>query len=71
MMHEPNYIRCSNYYVPDIRLSAENKPIGHRRQMHRDQVFSSSSKVFSASVIALKSTLYSSGMVSPPARRTP
>ena len=28
MMQELNYIRCGDYYIPDIRLSEENRPIG-------------------------------------------
>ena len=28
MMQELNYIRCGDYYIPDIRLPEENRPIG-------------------------------------------
>lgn len=28
MMQELNYIHCSDYYIPDIRLPEENRPIG-------------------------------------------
>ncbi len=28
MMQELNYICCGDYYIPDIRLSEENRPIG-------------------------------------------
>lgn len=36
MMQELNYIRCGDYYIPDIRLSEENIPIGRFGRMHRD-----------------------------------
>ncbi len=28
MMQEMNYIRFGDYYIPDIRLPEENRPIG-------------------------------------------
>lgn len=28
MMQELNYIRCGDYYIPDIRLPKETRPIG-------------------------------------------
>ncbi len=28
MMQELNYIRCGDYYIPDIRLPEKNRPIG-------------------------------------------
>lgn len=27
-MQELNYIHCGDYYIPDIRLPVENRPIG-------------------------------------------
>lgn len=27
-MFELNYIRCGDYYIPDIRLPEESRPIG-------------------------------------------
>ena len=30
MMQELNYIRCGDYYIPDIRLPEENRPIFRR-----------------------------------------
>ena len=36
MMQELNYIRCGDYYIPDIRLPEENRPIGRWGQMHRE-----------------------------------
>ncbi len=36
MMQELNYIRCGDYYIPDIRLPDENRPIGRWGRMHRD-----------------------------------
>ena len=36
MMQELNYIRCGDYYIPDIRLQEENRPIGRWGRMHRD-----------------------------------
>ena len=27
MMQELNYIRCGDYYIPDIRLPEESRPI--------------------------------------------
>ncbi len=35
-MQELNYIRCGDYYIPDIRLPEENRPIGRWGRMHRD-----------------------------------
>lgn len=31
-----NYIRCGNYYIPDIPLPEENRPIGRWGRMHRN-----------------------------------
>ena len=36
MMQELNYIRCGDYYIPDIRLPEENRPIGRWGRMHRE-----------------------------------
>ena len=36
MMQELNYIRCGDYYIPDIRLPDENRPIGRWGRMHRE-----------------------------------
>ena len=36
MIQELNYIRCGDYYIPDIRLPDENRPIGRWGRMHRD-----------------------------------
>ena len=38
MMQELNYIRCSDYYIPDIRLPEETRPIGRWGRMHRDYI---------------------------------
>ena len=38
MMQEPNYIRCGDYYIPDIRLPEESRPIGRWGHMHRDYI---------------------------------
>ena len=38
MMHELNYIRCGDYYLPDIRLPEESRPIGRWGRMHRDYI---------------------------------
>ncbi len=35
-MQELNYIRCGDYYIPDIRLPEENRPIGRWGRMRRD-----------------------------------
>ena len=35
-MQELNYIRCGDYYIPDIRLPEETRPIGRWGRMHRD-----------------------------------
>lgn len=37
-MQELNYIRCGDYYIPDIRLPDENRPIGRWERMHRDYI---------------------------------
>lgn len=31
-----NYIRCGDYYIPDIRLPEEDRPIGRWGRMHRE-----------------------------------
>ena len=33
-----NYIRFGDYYIPDIRLPEENRPIGRWGRMHRDYI---------------------------------
>ena len=38
MMQELNYIRCGDYYIPDIRLPEENRPIGRWGRMQRDYI---------------------------------
>ena len=38
MMQELNYIRCGDYFIPDIRLSKENRPIGRWGRIHRDYI---------------------------------
>ncbi len=38
MMQELNYICCGDYYIPDIRLPEENRPIGRWGRMHRDYI---------------------------------
>ena len=35
-MQELNYIRCGDYYIPDIRLPEKSWPIGKWGRMHRD-----------------------------------
>ena len=36
MMQELNYFLCGDYYIPDIRLPEENRPIGRWGRMHRE-----------------------------------
>ena len=38
MMQELNYIRCGDYYIPDIRLPEETRPIGRWGRLHRDYI---------------------------------
>ena len=38
MMQELNYICCGDYFIPDIRLPEENRPIGRWERMHRDYI---------------------------------
>ena len=38
MMQKLNYIRCGDYYIPDIRLPEENRTIGRWGRMHRDYI---------------------------------
>ena len=38
MMQELNYIRCGDYYIPDIRLPEETRPIGRWGRIHRDYI---------------------------------
>ena len=35
-MQDLNYIRCGDYYIPDIRLPEEDRPIGRWGRMHRE-----------------------------------
>ena len=35
-MQELTYIRYGDYYIPDIRLPEENRPIGRWGRMHRE-----------------------------------
>ena len=37
-MQELTYIRCSDYYIPDLHLPEENRPIGRWGRMHRDYI---------------------------------
>ena len=37
-MQKLNYIRCGDYYIPDIRLPEESRPIGRWGRMHRDYI---------------------------------
>ena len=37
-MQELNYIRCGDYYIPNVRLPEENRPIGRWGRMHRDYI---------------------------------
>ena len=30
------YIRCGDYYIPDLKLTEENRPIGKWGHIHRD-----------------------------------
>lgn len=38
MMQELTYTGCSDYYIPDIRLTYESRPIGKWGRMHRDYI---------------------------------
>ena len=38
MMQELNYIRCGDYYITDIRLPEENRPVGRWGHLHRDYI---------------------------------
>ena len=33
---ELNYILCGDYYIPELKLSEEKRPIGKWGRMHRD-----------------------------------
>ena len=35
-IQELKYIRCGDYYIPDIRLLEENRPIGRWGRIHRE-----------------------------------
>lgn len=37
-MQELTYIRCGAYYILDIRLPEENRPVGRWGRMHRDYI---------------------------------
>ena len=36
MRQELNYICCGDYYIPDIKLPEETRPIGRFGRMHRE-----------------------------------
>ena len=38
MMQELNYIRCGDYYIPNIRLPEETRPIGRWGRIHKDYI---------------------------------
>ena len=38
MLQELNYICCGDYYISDIRLPEESRPIGRWGRMHRDYI---------------------------------
>ena len=38
MMQEFNYIRYGDYYIPNIRLPVENRPIGRWGRMYRNYI---------------------------------
>ena len=38
MMQELNYIRCGDYYIPDICVPKETRSIGRWGRMHRDYI---------------------------------
>ena len=38
MTQELNYTRCGDYYIPNIRLPEETRPIGRWGRMHRDYI---------------------------------
>ena len=38
MMQKLNYIRCGDYYIPNIRLPEETRPIGRWGLLHRDHL---------------------------------
>lgn len=35
-MEQIRYIKTGDYYIPDLKLPEENRPIGHWGRMHRD-----------------------------------
>ena len=37
-MQDLTYIRCGDYYIPDLHLPEENRPIGRWGRMHRDYI---------------------------------
>ena len=37
-MTVPNYIHCGDYFIPDIRLPEENRPIGRWGRIYRDYI---------------------------------
>ena len=38
MMQKLNYIRCGDYYIPNLRLPEENRPIGWWGRLRRDSI---------------------------------
>ena len=37
-MQELTYTRCGDYFIPNIRLDIETRPIGRWGRMHRDYI---------------------------------
>lgn len=55
-MQELNYIRCEDYYIPDIRLPERSRPIGRFGRMHRDYLKEHNPILFDT--LCLDSTLW-------------
>lgn len=55
-MQELNYIQCGDYYIPDIRLPEESRPIGRFGRMHRDYIKEHRPVLFNA--LCLDGTLW-------------
>ena len=58
MMQELNYIRFGDYYIPDICLLEESRPIGKWGRMHRDYIKEHRPALFNALCLSGKLWTY-------------
>ena len=52
------YIRCGDYYIPDLKLPEENRPIGQWGRMHRDYLKEHCPVLYSDLILSCKLWTY-------------